>query len=397
MPGPRASDSTSSATKCRSRLARWVFSVLLAVGFLLTQVSVVAAHGNDGHTPLTKWHGFVLLLAGGSIVVAGALAQRREWLSPAGALSIVFVGIVAAGVGAILFEGLSPDPSYGAETTPFPRTWYTPLALGIGLFTVIGSFVGGWLRWPTRPRYTFLGILMGLWIVYPELLSQPQSYTNPMGYLIVLATPVLVGYIIWKDAWGVLSAVLRDPVVRRFSVGVSIVITVFFMSMTGYLSVFPDEAAPTETVFVVLPAVYQLVSWPTLEVFLPQIPLFVAISPGLVVLNGLIGVLVGLNAAIIARQWRVNKSAGATEGTVGTAAIVGSCTCGCCGPFVAQFAVVAAGSSVAAPLYWLFIDSASPLVVLFIVGSIVLFTGTLVYSARTADEETRSPRAVPAD
>lgn len=180
-------------------------------------------------------------------------------------------------------------------------------------------------------------------------------------------------------------------------IGVSIVITGFFMSMTGYLSVFPDEAAPTETVFVVLPAVYQLVSWPTLELFLPQVPLFVAISPGLVILNGLIGVLVGLNAAIIARQWRVNKRAGATEGTVGTAAIVGSCTCGCCGPFVAQFAAVAAGSSVAAPLYWLFIDSASPLVVVFIVGSIVLFTGTLVYSAQTADEDIRSPQAVPAD
>ena len=391
MPGPRGSESTSSATKRRSRLPRWVLSVLLAAGFLSIQVSIVAAHGNDGHTPITKWHGFGLLLAGGSVVVAGALAQRREWLSPTRALSIVFVGVVAAALGAILFEGLSPDPSYGAETIPFPRGWYTPLALGIGLFTVVVSVVGGWLRWPTRPRYTFLGMLMGLWIVYPELLAPPASYTNPAGYLIVLGTPILVGYVVWKDAWGVLSAVLRDPVVRRFGVGVSIVITVFFMSMTGYLSVFPDEAAPTETVFVVLPAVYQLVSWPTLELFLPQVPLFVAISPGLVILNGLIGVLVGLNAAIIARQWRVNTRAGATEGTVGTAAIVGSCTCGCCGPFVAQFAAVAAGSSVAAPLYWLFIDSASPLVVVFIVGSIVLFTGTLVYSAQTADEDTRSP------
>jgi len=63
--------------------------------------------------------------------------------------------------------------------------------------------------------------------------------------------------------------VLRDPAARRFSIGVSIVVTIFFMSMTGYLSVFPNEAAPVETIFMVLPAVYQLVSWPTLEVFLP--------------------------------------------------------------------------------------------------------------------------------
>ena len=161
MPGPCGSESTSTATKRRSRRRRWVFSVLLAVGFLSTQVSVVAAHGNDGHTPLTKCHGFVLLRAGGGVVVAGALAQRREWLSPTRALSVVFIGIIAAALGAILCEGLSPDPSYGAETMPFPRAWYTPLALGIGLFTVIVGFVGGWLRWPTRPRYTFLGMLMG--------------------------------------------------------------------------------------------------------------------------------------------------------------------------------------------------------------------------------------------
>lgn len=397
MGGGLEGEPASYASRRRYRRWRWLFSILLAIGFLSTQVAVVAAHGTEGHTLITKWHGLDLMLVGGSVIIAGVVAQRSEWLSPTRALSAVLVGIAVAALGAILFEGLSADPTYAADTMPFPRVWYTPLGVGIGLLTVIVSFVGGWLRWPTRPRYTFLGILMGLWLLYPELLPEPQSYTNPLGYAIVLSTPILVGYIVWKDAWGVLSTVLRDPVARRFSVGVGVVVTLFFMSSTGYLSVFPDEETPMQTIFVVIPAVYQLVSWPTLEIFLPQIPLFIAISPGLIILNGLIGVLVGLNAALIARQWRVKQRAGATEGTVGTAAIAGSCTCGCCGPFIAQFAVVAAGSSVAAPLYWLFVDSASPLVVLFIVGSIVLFTGTLVYSSRTADEETRSPRVVPTD
>lgn len=397
MNSPLESESTSDARGRRSRLLRWLVSALLTLGFFSTQVAVVAAHGGEGQTSITKWHGFVLMFAGGGVIIGSVVAHRSEWLSPTRALSTVLVGIAVTALGAVLFEGLSADPTYAADTMPFPRAWYTPLGVGLGVLTVLASFVGGWLRWPTRPRYTFLGILMGLWLLYPELLPQPQSYTNPVGYVLVLSTPVLVGFIIWKDAWDVLSVVLRDPVVRWFSIGVGVVVTLFFMSSTGYLSVFPDEQAPRETLVVVLPAVYQLMSWPTLEIFLPQIPLFVAISPGLIILNGMIGVLVGLNAALIARQWRVKQRAGMTEGTVGTAAIAGSCTCGCCGPFVAQFAVVAAGSSVAAPLYWLFVDSASPLVVLFIVGSIVLFTGTLVYSARTAGEETRSPRAVPAD
>ncbi|WP_434529938.1 hypothetical protein ACODNH_00470 (plasmid) [Haloarcula sp. NS06] len=59
-----------------------------------------------------------------------------------------------------------------------------------------------------------------------------------------------------------------------------------------------------------------------------------------------------------------------TEGTAGSAAIVGTCTCGCCGPLVAKIAVLAAGPSIAAPLYWVFVDSASPLSAVFIVGSL---------------------------
>jgi hypothetical protein len=58
---------------------------------------------------------------------------------------------------------------------------------------------------------------------------------------------------------------------------------------------------------------------------------------------------------------------------------------------------VAASSTIAAPLYWLFVDSESPLGVIFVVGAIVLFTGTLVYSARTVTRESSSVCVVPAD
>ena len=88
----------------------------------------------------------------------------------------------------------------------------------------------------------------------------------------------------------------------------------------------------------------------------------------------------GLNAAAVAHSWRLDRQAGATQSTAGTATVVGACTCGCCGPLVSQVAVIAAGPTIAAPIYWIFVDSASPLSSIFLLGSIALFTGTLVYS-----------------
>ena len=79
------------------------------------------------------------------------------------------------------------------------------------------------------------------------------------------------------------------------------------------------------------------------------------------------------------------------------AAVVGSCTCGCCGPLVAKIAVLAAGPSIAAPLDWVFVDSASPLSALFIVGSIVLFAGSLIYSVEAAQRPDQSTSIAPAD
>jgi hypothetical protein len=398
-----ANTSSSPPDSQRHRRSLWrrsVLSVVLTLVTFATQIPAVSAHGGEqAVTPhfVTKWHGLVVLLVGIAVLVGGALAKRTERLSPTRALGVVFLGIVLASLGAIVFEGLSPDPTYTADSMPFPRAWYTPIALMTGLLTMIVSIIVGITRWPTRPRYTFLGILMGAWILYPELFPDLTSITHPLGYLIVLSTPVLVGYIIWTDAWGVLRAVLQDRVVRQFSLGVAVVATLFFLMGTGYVSFFWEDGGVTETTVVVLPVVYQLVQWPTLEIALPQIPMFIAISPGVVILNGVIGVLVGLNAALIARRWRVNESAGTTEGTAGTAAIVGSCTCGCCGPLVANIATVAVSSTIAAPLYWLFVDSDSPLGVIFVVGAIVLFTGTLVYSARTATRESSSVCAVPAD
>jgi hypothetical protein len=386
----------SHAIAIRSRAVRLLLSVSLFVLFL-SRIPTVSAHGETATTPLSQLHGIVLVSLGILILGGFWILKRVDRMSPTTALYGIFAGIVLATLGAIIFDGLSPDLTYGARSMPFPRSWYRPLALSSGLLIVIGSFVVGWLRWPTRPRYMFLGMLLGMWVSYPYLVPGTASDTHPLGYAIVLGTPLLVGYIVWKDAGHTLGVVLRDPVARRFGIGVGIVLTLFFLSMSGYLSVFPEEGPAHATTVVVLPVIYQIVTWPTLEILLPHIPFFLALSPGLIVVVGMLGTLIGLNGALIARQWRAAERAGMTQGTVGSTAIVGTCTCGCCGPLVAKLALLAAGPSIAAPLYWVFVDSASPLSVLFIVGSLLLFTWTLLYSIDSADQRSTSSSATPAD
>lgn len=372
-------------------------SVLLLFTLSLTRIPTAAAHGATATAGLAQWHGILIGLGGIAVLGGAVLLKRTNRISPTVALYGVFAGIAVTALGVILFEGLSSDPTYSARSMPFPRSWYQPLALSVGLLITVMSFVVGLLRWPNRPRYTFLGILAGMWIAYPYLLSGSTGDSHPLGYAIVFGTPILVGYVVWKDAGSTLRAVLRDPVARRFGIGVGVVLALFFVTVTGYLSFFPEEGFPHENTVVVLPATYQLVTWPTLEIALPHVPLFLAISPGQVIVVGLLSTLIGLNAALIARHWRVEERAGMTEGTVGSAAIVGSCTCGCCGPLVAKIAVLAAGPSIAAPLYWVFVDTASPLSALFIVGSIVLFAGSLIYSVEAARQPDRSSSIVPAD
>lgn len=164
------------------------------------------------------------------------------------------------------------------------------------------GLVVDWLRWPTRPRYTFLGILLGLWITYPYLILGPASDSYPLGYAIVLGTPVLVGYVVWKGAGDVLRTVLQDPIVRQFGIGVRVVMALFFVSVTCYLSFFPEEGLPHERVVVVLLAIYQFVTWPVLELYLLHVPLFVAILPAQLIVVGLLSTLIGLNAALIIRH-----------------------------------------------------------------------------------------------
>lgn len=364
-------------------------SILLAgCLFIVLVPTTVSAHSTTA-AGVSRWHGLLVLFVGVAIAGAGVLAKRYERLTATTSLSVVFTGIVVGVIGAVLFDGLSPDPTYLATSIPFSRAWYPLIGVTVGLSTVVASFLIGWLRWPTRPRYMVLGMLAGGWIMYPDVVPGFAS-KNPLGYALVLGTPLFVGYVLWTDTRHVFRTVLSNTVPRRFGSGIATVTGFFFLSITGYLSFFPEEGVPDQTVVTVLPAKYQLVVWPTLEVLLPEIPFFLALSIGEIAIVGTLSVLIGLQASLIAQKWIVDESAGFVKNTANASAIVGSCTCGCCGPLVAKVIILAAGPSVAAPLYWVFVDTASPLSVVFIVGSMLLFTGSILHSVAAVGHADRS-------
>ncbi|GAA0301958.1 hypothetical protein [Halarchaeum salinum] len=246
-------------------------------------------------------------------------------------------------------------------------------------------------RWPTKLRYAALGLLLSGWFLYPILLTGFQPAFNPLGYLLFATLVVAVSYIAWRDCQHAIRTLVADPVTRRFGVAVSALTAVFFMFSAGILIALPDPSGVgitwTDSFVQTLPVKDPLVYWPTVEFWFPTIPLGGYLSLGMMTLVLLIPFLVGLNSAIVAYQWRCKSSVG-FDGTAGAAAIAAPNACCCCGPVLAQLAVVALGPSAAMPFYWLFIDTASPLGVLFSTGSIVLLLGNLVrFSAALAPTE----------
>lgn len=361
---------------------------LLSV-LLLSAVPTASAHDTSG-VPIPHEFGLVVLV-GGLVVLAGSVfLKRTQRITPHTALYGVFFSLVVIAVGGVGFTELAPDTFYTADSIPFPRAWYQPIALGLGVTIMMGSLLVGRVRWPTRPRYAILGIELGLWIAYPALITGGGALTHPLGYAIVLSVPLTVGYILWHDCLETIRAVVRSKPARRFGGGVALVVVLFFMFAAGFLSFFPQEGvnAPQTRTITVLPTLFPLVTWPTVEWYFPSIPFVGMLSVGLVIVLGMIGGLVGLNAAITARVWTAETPTEMGESAAGTAMFVGSNACSCCGPMIGKLIILAAGPSAAAPIYWVFVDLASPAGSLFLAASIALLTASLL---QTVEAVSQSP------
>ena len=378
----RAQPTRNRSTRPRSFHAALRRLAAFAVVALTLIPGVAAAHGSQHPQPYPQWLALVVLVVGAGVVAGSVIAGRRG-LERTTALGGVFLGLFVAAAGAVGLVQLSPVKTLSASQTPIDRAWYAPLTLAVGIAIAVGSLVVGRLKFKQRPSYAFLGALLGMWVAYPVL----GGLENPVGYLLVFALPVAVAYVVYRDARGILARVARDRAARRFGVGTGVLAALFFAFSMGMVTFVPEHGigVPDHGFVEITPVANPLVYWSGVEFFFPGVPASGVVSLGMAIQVGLVAALIGLNGAVIANQWRTAApagTAGTTETTTGTAAVAAPNACCCCGPVVSELAVVAVGPSAAAPLYWLFVDLASPVGALFFVGSVGLLAGNLAYVGR---------------
>ncbi|WP_158058034.1 hypothetical protein [Halorussus halophilus] len=364
----------------RTNRSKAVGRLLATLGALGT-VPVASAHGGEAAPPLPQWLALLILVVGVAGIVGSAYSKRH--ISAKVALAGVFAGIVVSAIGAVGLVQLSPVETLAASQPPVSRSALGALTVGAGVAIAIGSLVVGRMQWPDRPRYAGLGILLGLWVSYPML--APSALTNPLGYVLALAVTIGVGYLLWADAGSLIRRALGDSVARWFGVGTGAIAGLFFMFSMGMLTFVPEPGGGVdlnESFVTTAQVANPLVYWPGVEFHfhdaIGTVPLSGVLSVGMALLVGLVAVLVALNASLLAYQWRTEHGTGAMETTAGSAAVAAPNACCCCGPVISELVVVSVGPAAAAPLYWLFVDLASPLGALFFVTSVALLAGNLV-------------------
>ncbi|WP_458189673.1 hypothetical protein [Haladaptatus sp. NG-WS-4] len=371
----RTGESRSFSPTVGRRTALWV--ALLASS--LAGVPTAAAHSGTTHAGTPHWVLLAFVVTGLGIVATSAVAVQRAWLAGQSGIVGVFIGGLLAmfgGIGLVEIQVVAPA---GPEREIY--RWYHVGSLFVGSATVIGSLVVGRLRWPERPRYAMLGGLLGAWIIYPVVFPN-NGVTTPLGYVLVPSVPLLVGYIVRRDARPTLDQLRASRFASVVGILAGFLFTIFFAFSAGTLSTNPDAGIgmpETRTITTVMLA-DPLVSWPAVEFFFPAVPLSGFVSVGTVVLFGFIGSLVGLNAAFVATQWEQFSGADSSRAFAGSLAASGATACCCCAP--AMYGVVSAVVGTAAsPIYWAFMDPTSPVGGTFFAVSVLLLTASLVQSA----------------
>lgn len=362
----------------------------IAVGLVtLSTVPTASAHGSSYAPDVPQWYGLLVLTAGvGILGLAVYFGRKRPVRRPRLVLASAFVGVLVAVVGSIILVELSQVDTVTASQEPFARAWYPILSVAVGGGVVLGSVLVGQRRWPTRPRYAGLGVLLGLWVAYPgfmpSLVGGSRTLSHPLGYVIVASVPFAIGYLLWRDARQLVTAILSDPLARWSGVVIGGLMTLFFMFSAGMFQIIPDDGVGlswTHSTVVTIPVMDPLVDWPAVEWWFPHIPFGGFLSLGMVLVLGILSVLIGLNAAVTVRAWR-DRIHSESSGTAPAAvAIAGPNACCCCAPVFGELAAVVLGPSTAAPIWLLFTDIASPVGAIFFTGSVILLTRNLLRSA----------------
>lgn len=351
----------------------------------LSLVPTASAHGESTHAGVPHWGLLIVLLTGLGVLGGSIYFGRTRWVDrPRLTIVVMLVGALLIVVASIGLSELQVDP-VGTDPTPISRAWYPFIAGTVGLGLLLGSLLLGVWRWSHRPLYPALGALFGLWAAYPALLPGSYNYWNPLGYGLVFAVPLLVGYILWRDVRPAFAEATSFE--RRVGLGVGALFVVFLLFSTGQFTFNPDSGVgvPNESFIIFSEFANPLVMWPAIEFYFPSIPLFAALSVGTVITFGLLAGLTGVNAALAVIIWRLDIPLNRSQGVLGGLTTTGATACCCCAPAVYSIAGAVVGLS-ASPLYWIFTDPASPMGDLFFVGAAALMTGSAVQLAGALDD-----------
>ena len=205
----------------------------------LVMTPTAAAHDGAAYAGTPHWVFLGITLLGVGFIGVNIWLGRTRWTDVSRrTIKSLLAGGVIAMVGAIAVIQIQIEP---IGTTPTALEWYPLLAVIIGGGILIASLLAGLLRWPTRPRYTILGILLGLWVQYPAVMPD-AGYTHPLGYLLVRTIPLVVGYIFWRDVSPALSTTVIDAFSRHVGAVVAALFTVFFLFSAGLFTVIPMRA-----------------------------------------------------------------------------------------------------------------------------------------------------------
>lgn len=375
----RRTTNTDKANRYHHQPIQSLFRTLVIRGLVMIGatafVQPVAAHDGSTHAGTPHWVFLVLILVGGIVMAVSGLLGRDSWTDyPRRVLTGFLFGLAVALVGTIAVIQIQIEP---IGTTPTLHEWYPILAGGVATLIVTGSVLLGIWKWPTRPEYTALGVALGLWVGYPALMPN-NGYQHPLGYLLVIVVPLVLGYIVWHDIWPVVRSAGVDALARRVGSIVAGMFGVFFLFSAGLFTVNPEQGvnSPSEAFVTTAQFANPLVVWPAVEFYLPSIPLAGAMSIGTTILIVILVGLIGLDATLLTAVWRQDLELSSSGGVFGGLATTGATACCCCGPAVYAVASVFFGVS-ASPLYWAFMDPASPLGALFFVAAVSL----LVWSA----------------
>ena len=361
----------------------------------LTFAQLAAAHDGSAHAGTPHWGFLVLILGGGVVMGSCAYLGHRSWIDyPRRTLGGFLFGLGVALLGTIAIIQLQVEP---VGTTPTLHDWYPPRAAGSAGLLAMGSLLLGYWRWPARPEYSALGLSLGIWVGYSALMPN-IGYRNPFGYLLVVVVPLLVGYILWQDVWPVVRSDAVDALSRRVGWLVTAMFGVFFLFSAGLFTVNPEQGVNGLTNAFVTTAQFAnpLVVWPAIEFYLLPIPLAGAMSLGTALLIGTLVSLIGVNGALMTAVWQRSLELPPSGEVLGGLATTGATACCCCGPAVYAVASVFFGVS-ASPLYWAFIDPASPLGALFFAAAASLLGWSATrFAAQLAGTEACQVSLIPA-